>query len=208
MLSSISGHIEKLAAATAKKELKGKIIDFLKKNPNPTDAKLHTWAEKGGYDVHRVEAIMYELATAFVKGAPKTAAKKDLKGFVTDIEKDTTKNKKFRKVLYTGKHSQLVLMSLKPGEDIGDEVHNDVDQFFRIDGGKGKVIINGKSHNIKDGSAFIVPAGAEHNVISSKDDGLKIYSIYSPPNHEDKVIHDTKEQAEQDEEHFDGKTTE
>ena len=129
-----------------------------------------------------------------------------VKGFVTDIEKDTVDNTNFRKVLYTGKNSQLVLMSLKSKEDIGDEIH-DVDQFFRIDSGSGKVIINGKSHSIKDGSAFIVPAGAKHNVIAG-DEGMKLYSIYSPPHHADGTIHKTKEIASKDKEHFTGKTTE
>lgn len=126
------------------------------------------------------------------------------KGFITDIEKDTKSNTNFRKVLYTGKHSQLVLMALKAGEDIGEEVHN-VDQFFRIDGGAGNVVINGKESAIKDGSAFIVPAGAKHNVIAGPD-GLKLYSVYSPPQHMDGTVHKTKDEAT--EEHFDGKTTE
>jgi len=129
------------------------------------------------------------------------------KGYVTNIENDTIKNKFFRKVLYTGKNSQLVLMSLKPKEDIGIEVH-DVDQFFRIDSGSGNVIINGKNYKIKDGFAFIVPAGAEHNVINTGTEDLKLYSIYSPPNHKDKTIHKTKADAIKDEEIFDGKTTE
>lgn len=98
------------------------------------------------------------------------------KGFVTDIEKDTVNN--------TGKHSQLVLMTLKPNEEIGVEAHDTIDQFFRIDEGSGTVVINGTEHPIKDGSAFIVPAGAEHNVIAGAK-GLKLYSVYSPPNHKD-----------------------
>jgi mannose-6-phosphate isomerase-like protein (cupin superfamily) len=130
----------------------------------------------------------------------------NLKGIVTDIEKDTKENKNFRKVLYTGRNSQLVLMALGAEEDIGEEVH-DVDQFFRIDEGSGKVIINGKEQAIKDGSAFIVPAGAKHNVIASEK-GLKLYSIYSPPHHRDGTLHKTKEEAVTDKEHFDGKTTE
>ena len=130
----------------------------------------------------------------------------DSKGFVTDIEKDTVGNNNFRKVLYTGKNSQLVLMALKADEDIGEEVH-DVDQFFRIDAGSGKVIINGRETALKDGSAFIVPAGAKHNVIAGSD-GMKLYSIYSPPHHADGTTHKTKEEAEKDDEHFEGKTTE
>lgn len=129
------------------------------------------------------------------------------KGIVVNIEKDTVANPNFRKVLYTGKNSQLVLMSIKPGQDIGEEIHK-VDQFFRLDGGSGKVVINGKSTNIKDGSAFVIPAGAKHNVINTGNKDIKLYSIYSPPHHQDKTIHKTKEQAEKSNEHFTGKTTE
>ena len=118
-------------------------------------------------------------------------------GFVTDIEKDTTENDNFRKVLFTTSLSQLVLMALKPNEDIGEEEH-DVDQFFRIDEGSGKVIINEKEYDIKDGSAFVIPANTKHNVIAG-DKGLKLYSVYSPPQHEDGTIHKNKEEAEEDE---------
>jgi len=135
------------------------------------------------------------------------AAKKK-KGFVTDIEKDTVGNSNFRKVLYTGKNSQLVLMSLKPGEEIGEEVHDDTDQFFRVDSGVGKVVINGNETKIKDGFAVVVPQGAKHNVINTGKENLKIYTIYSPPHHKDGTIHKTKEEAELDKEHFDGETTE
>jgi len=140
----------------------------------------------------------------------KTAAEKEQvkKGFVTDIETDTKQNDNFRKVLYTGKNSQLVLMSLKPGEDIGEEVHKDTDQFFRVDAGSGKVVINGNESEIKNGSAIVIPQGAKHNVINTGKEDLKLYSIYSPPHHEDGTIHKTKEEAESDKEHFDGKTTE
>jgi len=130
-----------------------------------------------------------------------------LKGFVTNIEDDTVKNKNFRKVLYTGKNSQLVLMSLKPKEDIGIEVH-DVDQFFRIDAGSGKVVINNIEHKISNGSAIVVPAGAQHNIINDGTEDLKLYSLYCPPHHSDKTIHRTKEEALSAKEHFDGKTTE
>lgn len=130
-----------------------------------------------------------------------------LKGFVTNIENDTINNKNFRKVLYTGKNSQLVLMSIKPKEDIGNEVH-DVDQFFRVDSGSGKVIINGVEQEISDGFAIVIPAGAKHNIVNDSSKDLKLYSIYSPPHHEDKTIHKTKEQALKDKEHFTGKTSE
>jgi len=129
------------------------------------------------------------------------------KGFVTDIEKDTTENTDFRRVLYTGAHLQLVLMSLKPNEDIGVETHSDVDQFFRVDDGSGVATIGGKDHKIKNGSAFIIPAGTEHNVTAGEE-GLKIYSLYSPPNHADGTVHQTKGQAEKSREKFDGQTTE
>ena len=132
-----------------------------------------------------------------------------MKGFKTNIEKDTIKNRNFRKVLYTGKNSQLVLMSLKPKEDIGMEVHPDNDQFLRFEGGRGRAEIDGNKYQVKDGDAIVIPAGAKHNVTNlSATDELKIYTIYSPPHHKDGIIHKTKEQAEQDDEEFDGKTTE
>lgn len=131
------------------------------------------------------------------------------KGFVTDIETETVKNTDFRRVLYTGKFSQLVLMRLKPGEEIGAEVHDDVDQFFRFEEGEGVVVIDGVEHAVKDGSAVIVPNGANHNVVNtSKTADLKLYTIYSPPEHQDKVVAKTREEAMAHEEHFDGKTTE
>ena len=132
-----------------------------------------------------------------------------MKGYVTAIEKETVKNADFRRVLYTGKHSQLVLMSLRPGEEIGEETHEDVDQFFRFERGEGKVIIDGVEHRVKDGNAVIVPAGAKHNVInSSKRADLRLYTIYSPPEHQDGVVRHTKKDAMASEEHFDGRTTE
>jgi len=129
-----------------------------------------------------------------------------MKGYISNIEKLSLENENFRKVLYTAKHSQLVLMSLLPGEDIGSEVH-ELDQFLRIEAGKGKAVLNGVEHEVEDGSAIVVPAGVEHNVINtSTDSPLKLYSVYSPPEHMDGTIHRTK--ADQAEEHFDGKTTE
>jgi mannose-6-phosphate isomerase-like protein (cupin superfamily) len=132
-----------------------------------------------------------------------------MKGYVINIEEAAKGNDNFRKVLYTAKHSQLVLMTLKPMEEIGMEVHMDNDQFFRIDAGQGKVIIDGNEYEIRDGFAVVVPAGAQHNVINTSDSqALKLYTIYSPPHHADKVVHATKEQAMSDEEEFDGKTSE
>jgi mannose-6-phosphate isomerase-like protein (cupin superfamily) len=131
------------------------------------------------------------------------------KGFVADIEAETVKNTNFRKVLYTGRFSQLVLMCLEPGEEIGEEVHDDVDQFFRFEEGEGSVVIDGVAHAVKDGNAVIVPNGALHNVINtSKTANLKLYTIYSPPEHQDGVVRRTRAEAMAQEEHFDGKTTE
>jgi mannose-6-phosphate isomerase-like protein (cupin superfamily) len=134
---------------------------------------------------------------------------KKKKGFVGNIENETVKNSDFRQVLYTGKYSQLVLMSLKPGEEIGEETHGDVDQFFRFERGEGMVVIDGVNHPVKDGFAVIVPSGAKHNVInSSKKVDLRLYTIYSPPEHQDKVVRHTKAEAMAKEEHYDGKPTE
>jgi len=132
-----------------------------------------------------------------------------VKGFVQNIEKATISNDNFRKVLYTGKHSQLVLMSLKPGEEIGMEVHEANDQFFRFEKGQGKCIIDGNEYDITDGSAVIVPAGAQHNIINISDsEELKLYTIYSPAHHKDGIVRKTKAEAEAQEAEFDGQTTE
>ena len=130
------------------------------------------------------------------------------KGYFTAIEKKTLTNSDFRHVLYTGKYSQLVLMSLLPGEEIGAEVHETHDQFFRFETGKGLVIINASKYKVKDGDCIIVPAGARHNVINTGKAKLKLYTIYSPPEHRDGVVRKTKKLAEATEEHFDGKTSE
>ena len=133
------------------------------------------------------------------------------KGFCSNIEKDTIDNNNFRKVIYTGKHSQLVLMSLAPKEEIGMEVHTDNDQFFRFEKGQGKVIIDGNEYEVKDGSAVIVPAGSQHNVINvSATEKLNLYTIYSPAHHIDGIVRATKAEAEDpaNDEEFDGKTTE
>lgn len=131
-----------------------------------------------------------------------------MKGFVDDIEARTVENSDFRRVLYTARHLQLVLMSLKPGEDIGEEVHPDADQFFRVEQGQGEVWIDGAKTTIKSDIAIIVPAGARHNVINTGDQPLRMYTIYAEPHHRDGTIHATKADAERSEEHFDGKTTE
>ena len=132
-----------------------------------------------------------------------------MKGFNANIEKETLENINFRKVLYTGEHSQLVLMSLKPNEEIGMEVHPDNDQFFRFEKGEGKCIIDGNEYSLKDGSSIVVPSGAEHNIINtSSTEDLKLYTIYSPAHHQDGVVRATKAEAEANGPEFDGKTTE
>ncbi|KKS13205.1 cupin [Candidatus Daviesbacteria bacterium RIFOXYD1_FULL_41_10] len=122
-------------------------------------------------------------------------------GFISNIEKKTRENSYFRQVLYTGQHVQLVLMCLKPNEEIGMEVHEITDQFLRIEKGEGKVIMNGEEQNIKDGDVIIVPAGTKHNIINtSSTDVLQLYTIYAPPHHKDDIVHKTKEEAEADQE--------
>ncbi len=129
------------------------------------------------------------------------------KGYKDNIEKLTTENNNFRKVLYTGEHCQLVLMSLGVNEEIGMEVHPDNDQFFRFEKGTGKVIINETEYEVADGDAVVVPCGSNHNVIAGSD-GLKLYTIYSPAHHKDGIVRITKKDAEDNEEDFDGVTTE
>lgn len=131
-----------------------------------------------------------------------------MKGYVDDIEEATRRNTDFRRVLYTGSNLQLVLMTLQPGEQIGEETHDDRDQFFRIEEGKGEVLIDGQRHAVQDDSAVIVPSGARHNVINSGPAPLKLYTLYGPPEHRDAVVHRTRSDAVGDGEHFDGSTTE
>lgn len=131
-----------------------------------------------------------------------------MKGYVQNIEKLTLENDNFRKVLYTTKNCQLVLMSLRAGEEIGEEIH-EVDQFLRIEKGTGKVILNDISHDLDAGSAIVVPTGTKHNIINTGDSPMKLYSLYIPPHHRDGVVHATKAIAEADiKDHFDGTTTE
>ena len=134
---------------------------------------------------------------------------KAMKGFSIDIEEATLENKNFRKVLYTSKHSQLVLMSLRPLEEIGMEVHEDNDQFFRFEKGLGLCIIDGNEYEVGDGFAIVVPAGAQHNIINvSETEELKLYTIYSPAHHKDQIVRTTKKEAEENEAEFDGVTSE
>lgn len=131
-----------------------------------------------------------------------------MKGYVINIEKAAKENENFRKALYTAKNSQLVLMTLKAGEEIGEEVH-ELDQFIRIEQGEGKAVLDGVEYKIGDGSAIVIPAGARHNVINDSDSDMKLYTIYSPPEHKDGTIHRSKSDALADkEDHFDGITTE
>lgn len=119
-------------------------------------------------------------------------------GYHIDIEKKSIQNNYFREVLFTGPHSQLVVMALKPGEDIGLETHDDVDQFIRVEAGQGKAIMDGTEVQLADGSAIVIPAGTEHNVINtSQSEPLKLYTVYTPPEHPDGTIHKTKAEAEE-----------
>jgi len=133
-----------------------------------------------------------------------------MKGYVDNIEKVTVANEDFRRVLYTGKNLQLVLMTLPPGCDIGEEVHEDRDQFFRIEEGEGIIRIDGVENRVEDDFAVIVPAGARHNVINNSDAPLRLYTIYGPPEHKDGVVHKDKEQADRDHDNdeWNGETTE
>lgn len=128
-----------------------------------------------------------------------------MKGYITNIEQATVENTDYRRVLYTSKHSQLVLMSLRPREEVGEEVH-DLDQFIRIEAGMAKVVIDGVEHTLKEDDAVVIPEGARHNVVNTGEIDLKLYTIYSPPEHKDGTVHPTK--ADETEEHFDGVTTE
>ncbi|MFZ1101994.1 MAG: cupin domain-containing protein [Hyphomicrobiaceae bacterium] len=143
-----------------------------------------------------------------VAGVSRKSKAPVMKGFVADIEALTEENSDFRRVLYTGKNLQLVLMAIQPSEEIGEETHDDRDQFFRVEKGKGEVWIDGHRSKIKSDDAIIVPAGARHNIVNTGDKALRLYTIYSPPEHRDGTVQATKADADAEEEHFDGKTTE
>lgn len=130
-----------------------------------------------------------------------------MQGFVQDIEALAVENNDFRRVLYTAKNCQLVVMSLKPKEEIGEEVHR-LDQFFRVEEGTGEAVLDGVRTAIRAGFAIVVPAGAKHNIVNTGSVPLQLYTIYAPPNHQDGIVHHTRAQAEADTEHFDGKTSE
>ena len=131
-----------------------------------------------------------------------------MKGFIGDIEALTGENRDFRRVLHTGPNLQLVLMSLRAGEEIGEEVHDDHDQFFRVEKGKGEVWIDGERSKLRKGTAVLVPAGARHNVRNTGEKRLRLYTLYAPPEHADGTIHATREDADASEEHFAGHPTE
>jgi mannose-6-phosphate isomerase-like protein (cupin superfamily) len=128
-----------------------------------------------------------------------------MKGYITNIEKETLENTDYRRVLYTAKSCQLVLMSIMPGDEIGEETH-DLDQFIRLEQGEACVVLNGTEHVVADDFAVVIPAGVQHNVINTGKEVLKLYSLYAPPEHKDGTVHPTK--ADEHEEHFDGTTTE
>jgi mannose-6-phosphate isomerase-like protein (cupin superfamily) len=142
-------------------------------------------------------------------GLPDTVESEDtVKGFIGDIQGRTEENRNFRRVLYTGPHLQLVLMALLPGEEIGEEVHEDTDQFFRVEKGKGEVWIDGKKTKVESDMAIVVPAGARHNIRNTGEKPLQLYTIYAPPHHADGTVQATKAEAEASKEHFAGQTTE
>lgn len=186
--------------------LKDKIIKFFKENPNPSDDQVHKFAEKEGINPHDLESAIYQILTDKLKDEKLTNECKlkeqedspnpDDKGFdVRNIEEETTSNTNFRKVLYTGSNLQLVLMSLKPNEDIGMEVHSNVDQFFRIDDGSGFLEIKDKGkYPIKDGTSIVIKAGTNHNIMAGNN-GLKLYTVYAPPNHPPDRLQKTKAEA-------------
>lgn len=131
-----------------------------------------------------------------------------MKGYITNIERTTIENEDFRKVLYTAKNMQLVLMSLQPKEEIGEETH-ELDQFIRIEQGDAKAVLDGVEHALPADHAVVIPAGTKHNIINvSETETLKLYTLYAPPEHQDGIVRHTKKEAEEKEEHFDGKTTE
>lgn len=130
-----------------------------------------------------------------------------MKGYLVNLEEQTINNTNFRTVIYTARNSQLVLMSLKPGEEIGEEVHS-LDQFIRVEEGRCKVFLEGIEYMLSDGWAVVIPAGTRHNVVNIGEEDLKLYTIYSPPEHKDGTVHKTKEDALQHPAHFDGQTTE
>ena len=150
--------------------------------------------------------VMREVVQTTVQ-ATKSGAR-SMKGFVADIEELTEENSDFRHVLYTGKNLQLVLMAIQPGEEIGEETHENRDQFFRVEKGKGEVWIDGHRSKIKSDDAIVVPAGARHNIVNTGEKPLRLYTLYAPPEHRAGAVHKTKADADTADEHFDGETSE
>ena len=155
----------------------------------------------------RDDSARLQSAEVGTKPAARSKEMKNAKGFVQNIETLTKENRDFRRVVYTAKNAQLVLMAIPPGDHIGLEVH-DVDQFFRVETGKGELVINDVRTPIEDGSAIVVPAGAQHDIVNTGTAPLKLYTLYAPPHHRDGTVHRTRADADNDKEHFDGKTTE
>src|ERR1035437_6238294 len=188
----------------AMKEQKEKMMADMKAQ----DAELTEQLTKmNSAPVDKKMGLMAAVITHMVEQRITMDARTEQKGFVQDIESLAIKNAEFRRVLYTAKHCQLVVMSLKPKEEIGAEVHK-LDQFFRVEEGSGEAVLNGVRTAIRAGFAVVVPAGLAHNIINTGSVPLKLYTIYSPPNHRDGVVHHTRDDAEADTEHFDGNTTE
>jgi mannose-6-phosphate isomerase-like protein (cupin superfamily) len=198
----ITNYLKSIQENKGMNDLHAEIIKFFKANPNPTDEAVHAFAKKLGVDEHELERHIYMLLSSAIAGKklqteniePKSYSEK---GFDINIEKETLANKNFRKVLFTGHHHQLVLMSIE--DDIGVEVHNEGDQFIRVEGGTGEAIINGRKFPVSDGIAFIIPQGAEHNVVNTGNEPLKLYAVYSWPNHPDKVVNKTKPNESEEE---------
>ena len=189
-------------------EEKNTIRDFVSSYKGDfEDEDIHNLAGKLGLDKSEVEEYIYSLARN-KPSKEELSTDSTKKGFESNIEKDTLENDDFRKVLYTGQKLQLVLMILKPGEEIGSEKHETIDQFFRFEEGTGKCIINKTEYKITSGDVVIIPAGSQHNIINTGKDPLKMYTIYSPPNHKDGVAFETKDVAEKSKEKFDGVTSE
>ena len=155
-----------------------------------------------------VLALAAGLASWKARAADESAGRADKKGFVGDIESLARGSDDFRRVLYTGRGLQLALMTLPPGGSIGEETHGSGDQFFRVESGRGEVVIDGAASQVRDGSAVLIPAGAKHDVKNTGSEPLRLYTLYGPPMHRDKTVHKTKEEAESSRETFDGKTTE
>lgn len=203
--------IEEVEETEFTPEQKASIEEFIKDYEGEfEDEDIHALADELGLEHGEVEEYIYGMARdgeETPEEKPKTEPSTK-EGHHVNIEEETLNNEDFRRVLYTGENLQLVLMSLKPGEEIGMETHDTIDQFFRFEAGTGTCIINQAEYEVADGDSIIIPAGSEHNIINTGDDELKMYTIYSPPNHQDGVVFATKEEAEGSDEQFDGQTTE